>query len=646
MKGKSVKKILLFKASIMICVLIALLIPINLIFYLKFFHEQQKESSQQMFNQVAQVIKTNENELSEERDEYSGYCIQKAEMVAHFMEYEPDTINDLESMRELARVLDIDEIHIFNTQGKIYAGTHPEYYGYTVYSGEQMAFFEQMLNDKTLSLCQDIMPNTAEGKEMQYAAVWLDNESGFVQIGMRPERLLRLMEEKSLQGIVKNIPFKKKEFFHIVDLNQGKIIASSVERIVGQDFSEDMASLQSEKTFEIVQMHWKFNGERYCVYMQRFGEYLLIHTYTSKYIFSKISDISIIFLLTVLLVTFTVICIFLRYVHHYIVNNVFVLNEKLKKIEQGNLENLEMDTQILEFDSLVYYINQLLRSIRLDNKQFQDILNSGQISLGVFDYNLFYKKIFLNQWMENILGVYFTEKQSFDTKKNMVLEKLNEIEQNCVDKMQGIYKYQKDGKILYVRLKKYSDTQREIYYLIDVSSWWERMNVMKDDSFKDVLTGLLNRRGVQENAKHIFEDQQILGHAAVILLDADGLKRMNDLYGHAVGDAYLSKIAAILSEFPEEHTISARLGGDEFVVIVYGYDQKESVDCIIKELKSKRGTLFEHFQLMHEERLEFSIGYSYAPSEGIEYQKLMSLADERMYQEKRKRKLEATKGNA
>ena len=645
MKGKSVKKILLFKASIIICVLTVLLIPINLIFYLKFFHEQQKESSQQMFHQVAQVIKTNENELSEERDEYSEYCIQKAEMVAYFMGYEPDTINDLESMRELARVLDIDEIHIFNTQGEIYAGTHPEYYGYTVYSGEQMAFFEQMLNDKTLSLCQDIMPNTAEGKEMQYAAVWLDNKSGFVQIGMRPERLLRLMEEKSLQGIVKNIPFEKKEFFHIVDLNQGKIIASSVERIVGQDFSEDMASLQSEKTFEIAQMHWKFNGERYCVYMQRFGEYLLIHTYTSKYIFSKISDISIIFLLTVLLATFTVICIFLRDVHHYIINNVFVLNEKLKKIEQGNLENLDMDTQILEFDSLVYYINQLLRSIRLDNKQFQDILNSGQISLGVFDYNLFYKKIFLNQWMKNILGVYFTEKQSFDTKKNMVLEKLNEIKQNCVDKMQGIYKYQKDGKILYVRLKKYSDTQREIYYLIDVSSWWERMNVMKDDSFKDVLTGLLNRRGIQENAKHLFEDQQILGHAAVILLDADGLKRMNDLYGHAVGDAYLSKIAAILSALPAEHTISARLGGDEFVVIVYGYDQKESVDCIIKELKSKRGTLFEYFQLMHEERLEFSIGYSYAPSEGIEYQKLMSLADERMYQEKRKRKLEATKGN-
>ena len=82
------------------------------------------------------------------------------------------------------------------------------------------------------------------------------------------------------------------------------------------------------------------------------------------------------------------------------------------------------------------------------------------------------------------------------------------------------------------------------------------------------------------------------------------------------------------------------------MVIVYGYAQKESIDCIIKELKSKRGSLFEHFQLMHEERLEFSIGYSYAPLEGIEYQKLMSLADERMYQEKRKRKLEATKGNA
>ena len=122
-------------------------------------------------------------------------------------------------------------------------------------------------------------------------------------------------------------------------------------------------------------------------------------------------------------------------------------------------------------------------------------------------------------------------------------------------------------------------------------------------------------------------------------MDADGLKRINDLYGHPTGDEYLRKIAAILSGFPQENTLSTRLGGDEFVVIIYGFDKKEEVDHVINELISKRGSIFDAPQLLgYEEKLEFSVGYSYFPSEGKTYQELMSLADERMYQEKRERK--------
>lgn len=641
MKGERIKKTLFFKSRIMVCALIISLISINFLYYVKAFHQQQKDRSEQMFYQIGQVIDMNEKDLTEERDAFSELCIQKADMVAYFVEHEPDVTSDLGQIQELAKTMDVDEIHFFNKEGEIYTGTHPEYYGYTVYTGEQIGFFKQMLDDTTEKLCQDIMPNTAEGKEMQYAAVWLKDNSGFVQIGMRPERLLSLMEEKSLQSIIASIPFEKREYFHIIDIEQGKITASSADKLVGMDFSDEIILSQSNLSLqEVKQMHRNFNGKRYCVYTMPYGNYLLIHTYASQYLLNETVISSIVLLLSILLATICVIAFFLRYVNCNIVNNLLVLNEKLKKIEQGDLEELDIDTSILEFNSLIYYINQLLQSVRFDNKRMLDIINSGQISLGIFEYNSFYKKLFLNQRMREILGIDFINRESFDIEKNFILEKLNEIEKECVDQTQGIYRYDKNGEILYVKLKKYSDKQSGIYYLDDVSSWWNKISVMQDDSLKDVMTGLFNRRGIQENMGHMFSDQTVMKEAAVVLLDADGLKRINDIYGHAVGDNYLKEIASILSAFPKEHSIGARVGGDEFIFVIYGYDKKEDVDCMIKELSLKRGSKFLPFKENpdSEELLEFSMGYSYFPSEGNEYKKLFRLADKRMYEEKRKRK--------
>lgn len=61
-----------------------------------------------------------------------------------------------------------------------------KYFGLNFRSGEQMQFFLPMLSDRSLELCQDITPNTAEQKLMQYAAVWREDGEGIVQIGMTP----------------------------------------------------------------------------------------------------------------------------------------------------------------------------------------------------------------------------------------------------------------------------------------------------------------------------------------------------------------------------------------------------------------------------------------------------------------------------
>ena len=223
-KSNSIKKTLPKLTRIMIIFLLALILPVNVVVQLRMLHESQHESSMEIFGQLEQLMEMNQKDLIRSKEEFSEKAIQSAEMAAYFVKYHPEVTSDLEQSRELAAKLDVDEIHYFTPDGEIYFGTHPEYFGYTFRSGAQMMFFLPMLGDKSLKLCQEITPNTAEGKEMQYAAVWMDDGSGIIQIGMEPRRLLEEMEEKSLTKIISSLPFDLRGFLHVIDRNSKQIV--------------------------------------------------------------------------------------------------------------------------------------------------------------------------------------------------------------------------------------------------------------------------------------------------------------------------------------------------------------------------------------------------------------------------------------
>lgn len=174
MTGNSIKKTLPGMARFMILILIILILPTNVALQLYIQHQNQKQNSEEIFWQLEQLIRNNIYDLEREKRDFSQKCIQSAKMAAYFVEHNPGYITDLEHTKELAEKLDVDEIHFIDPQGEIYAGTHPRYYGFTFRDGEQMQFFLSMLEDTSLELCQEITPNTAEGKMMEYAAVCMD----------------------------------------------------------------------------------------------------------------------------------------------------------------------------------------------------------------------------------------------------------------------------------------------------------------------------------------------------------------------------------------------------------------------------------------------------------------------------------------
>ena len=137
----------------------------------------------------------------------------------------------------------------------------------------------------------------------------------------------------------------------------------------------------------------------------------------------------------------------------------------------------------------------------------------------------------------------------------------------------------------------------------------------------------------------LFSDPESLGQSAIFMIDADGLKGINDTYGHEKGDIYLKKIGQVIADVGTKRSIASRQGGDEFVLFLYGYDSEEELANVIGDLEYMQSNSFAALDKDIIVPLRFSLGYCLVKEE-TDYQALLKEADRRMYQNKMERKKE------
>ncbi|WP_372017510.1 GGDEF domain-containing protein [Pseudoxanthomonas sp. 10H] len=119
---------------------------------------------------------------------------------------------------------------------------------------------------------------------------------------------------------------------------------------------------------------------------------------------------------------------------------------------------------------------------------------------------------------------------------------------------------------------------------VDLSTWYlinfcmlmlasfRAAESLRQTAMLDPLTGTLNRRGLFARLDPELERLTREGHLAVIALDLDHFKRVNDRYGHEIGDLVLQKLSDTIRGQTREHDVFARTGGEEFVIVVTGPD--------------------------------------------------------------------------
>ncbi|GEM_PF-3831339 len=148
----------------------------------------------------------------------------------------------------------------------------------------------------------------------------------------------------------------------------------------------------------------------------------------------------------------------------------------------------------------------------------------------------------------------------------------------------------------------------------------------------DTLTGLPNRLLLMARLKLTLEHvQRSDGMAAVLFVDLDGFKQINDQKGHAVGDRVLESVADALTQLRSTDTVS-RLAGDEFVVVLNDLKNKTSAEQIAQQLLDEISKIQQQIDLPH--GLTASIGIAFYPENGTTTDELLECADQAMYRAK------------
>jgi len=177
------------------------------------------------------------------------------------------------------------------------------------------------------------------------------------------------------------------------------------------------------------------------------------------------------------------------------------------------------------------------------------------------------------------------------------------------------------------------EAEAMILVLTDITPLKQREELAWHQANHDELTGLPNRRLLGENARRLLSVAKRRDRlAALMVLDLDGFKEVNDAFGHDYGDAMLRRVAMRMSMALREYDLIARTGGDEFVILLPEIDDLDGARRVAEKLIAAAS---EDMQIgEHLSHMGASVGIAVFPTDGQDFDSLLRRADAAMYASK------------
>lgn len=252
-------------------ILVAVLIQAVIVYWIN--NKNTSKTSEVLLDRVVNVIEKNAQNEQDMIGSLKEDYIVRAKAAAYIIDAKPEVENDATELKKIAELLAVDEIHLLDDTGTIYSGTVPKYYGYSFDSGEQMAYFKPMLADKELTMCQDVTPNTSEGKQMMYAITWDEQKKCMVQVGIEPVRLLKELKQNEISSVVENMPVYEGIQIFVAEKESGKICAATDESYIGKKLDDIGIIKKSTEENEVITGINRINGKNYRCTFRITGQY-------------------------------------------------------------------------------------------------------------------------------------------------------------------------------------------------------------------------------------------------------------------------------------------------------------------------------------------------------------------------------------
>ena len=293
-------------------------------------------------------------------------------------------------------------------------------------------------------------------------------------------------------------------------------------------------------------------------------------------------------------------------------------------------------TGIREVDRFAETITELNKELVTNSTKFLRIMDMASVELGGYELRTDTGSVFVTDNFFPLLGMPGITGKLLSVRR--FEEVLKGIRENtpCTRTAEGdelLTIRQPDG-VRYIMLRSTIEGHAKIGLAEDVTAAaLERMRIEHERDY-DVLTGLYNRQAFNRVCAALFAQPERMGVAALMMMDLDNLKHINDTYGHDWGDQYIRRTGQCLRENTPVETVCARLSGDEFLVLFYGYHSRDAVREKIGQLSRAMQQSVAQLPSGNTLHISLSGGIAWYPDDGQDWETLKKYADFAMYQVK------------
>lgn len=300
----------------------------------------------------------------------------------------------------------------------------------------------------------------------------------------------------------------------------------------------------------------------------------------------------------------------------------------VNKVLKNTLECVNEGIVILNEDLEILYWNNYMEYLTFMNIDKVFYRNVYEVLPGL---NKQYFKNLIEQVVENHGEMFFSAAMHKDLiskkrKLNLKISKLEESSNNYI-------------------LLEFIDVTSQIFRINQLKEYINKLHVLNEElkekektinnlAYYDSLTGLANRTLFYKMADKFYNNSRRGENLlALMFIDVNKFKNINDTYGHKIGDEILREVSKVLINSTRKGDLVARFGGDEFLVLLPAIKKYEDIEVVASRILNIKDKPFKLGEI--EVNISLSLGISAYPKDGDNIEELITKADKKMYVQKR-----------